>query len=222
MVHRSLLALTVIIAAASFAEGEAPLYIEGGTLIDGSGAAPRANPGILLRDGVIESVGEKPPAGVARISAEGQWILPGMFDLHAHITFKLAGARDLEDDVVNALRSERFLEAYQRIGVTTVQRRRLPLPRRLLPETGAARGTRGRGAVLRLRSAHHDHRRARDGVPAARAPGLRRRGGRSLGVPKAGSRGGEARSRSHQAHAALHAARSSRRWSTKRTTGSFA
>ncbi len=121
MVNRSLLALIVTLAAAGFAAGEAPLYIEGGTLVDGSGTAPRANPGILLRDGVVESVGEKPPAGAVRISAEGQWILPGMFDLHAHITFKLAGARDLEDDVVNALRSERFLEAYQGIGVTTVR-----------------------------------------------------------------------------------------------------
>jgi len=99
----------------------APVFIEGGTLIDGSGAAPRPNPGILLNNGVIESVGGQPPAGAQRISAEGQWILPGMFDLHAHVTFKLAGGRDIEDDVYNAVRSERFLEAYQRIGVTTVR-----------------------------------------------------------------------------------------------------
>jgi imidazolonepropionase-like amidohydrolase len=113
--------LSALFATAAVAAAQAPLYIEGGTLIDGSGAAPRPNPGILLGDGLIESVGGPAPAGVERISAGGQWILPGMFDLHAHITFKLAGARDLEDDVVNAVRSERFLEAYQRIGVTTVR-----------------------------------------------------------------------------------------------------
>jgi imidazolonepropionase-like amidohydrolase len=121
MVFRPLLALLVSLAAAGLAKGDAPLYVEGGTLIDGSGNPPRPNPGIFLSNGVIESVGGTPPAGVESLSAEGQWILPGMFDLHAHITFKLAGARDLEDDVVNAVRSERFLEAYQRIGVTTVR-----------------------------------------------------------------------------------------------------
>jgi hypothetical protein len=117
---RSILMLATTFAAASFAAAQAPLFIEGGTLIDSSGAAPRPNPGILLRNGVIESVGGQPPAGVRRISAEGQWVLPGMFDLHAHITFKLAGARDLEDDVLNGVRSERS-EAYQHIGVTTVR-----------------------------------------------------------------------------------------------------
>ena len=119
--HRALPVLSVLFATAAVAAAQAPLFLEGGTLIDGSGSAPRPNPGILLRDGLIESVGGPAPAGVERISAGGQWILPGMFDLHAHITFKLAGARDLEDDVVNAVRSERFLEAYQRIGVTTVR-----------------------------------------------------------------------------------------------------
>ncbi len=119
--QRSLLVFSALFATAAIAVAQAPLFIEGGTLIDGSGAEPRPNPGILLSNGVVESVGGQPPAGVQRISAQGQWILPGMFDLHAHITFKLAGARDLEDDVVNAVRSERFLEAYQRIGVTTVR-----------------------------------------------------------------------------------------------------
>ncbi|MGH9323891.1 MAG: amidohydrolase family protein [Vicinamibacteria bacterium] len=98
------------------------VYLEGGTLIDGTGAAPSPSPGILLKDGVIEALGPAAvPAEAERISADGMWILPGMFDLHAHITFKLAGARDLEDDVVNAIRSERFLERYQQIGVTTVR-----------------------------------------------------------------------------------------------------
>jgi imidazolonepropionase-like amidohydrolase len=120
-VYRAPFALSAFLLTAAVAAAQGPLLIENGTLIDGSGTAPRPNPGILLSNGVIESVGEKPPAGARRISAEGQWILPAMFDLHAHITFKLAGARDLEDDVVNAVRSERFLEAYQRIGVTTVR-----------------------------------------------------------------------------------------------------
>ena len=83
-------------------------------------------------------------------------------------------------------------------------RRRLPIPRRLLPQAGAARRARRRRAVLRLGASHHHHRGPRDRVPAARSTGLRRRGGRTLGVPKARSRGGEARSRPHQAHSPVH------------------
>ena len=102
---------------------ETVLWIHGGTLIDGTGNAPRPNPGILIRDENIAKVGGNKPGGlkVKNISAKGKWVLPGMFDMHAHITFKLPGARDKEDDVINALRSERFLERYQEIGVTNVR-----------------------------------------------------------------------------------------------------
>ena len=101
----------------------ASYWIGGGTLIDGTGAGPRPNPGILIDEGNIVALGEPDslPADAKKINADGKWVLPGLFDLHAHITFKLAGARDLEDDVINALRSERFLERYQEIGVTVVR-----------------------------------------------------------------------------------------------------
>ena len=101
----------------------APYWITGGTLIDGTGAEPRPNPGILINDGNIVSLGKPDalPEDAQEINAGGKWVLPGLYDLHAHITFKLAGARDLEDDVVNALRSARFLERYQEIGVTVIR-----------------------------------------------------------------------------------------------------
>ncbi len=101
----------------------APYWITGGTLIDGTGAGPRPNPGILINEGNIVYLGKPDalPEGAQEINAGGKWVLPGLYDLHAHITFKLAGARDLEDDVVNALRSERFLERYQEIGVTVIR-----------------------------------------------------------------------------------------------------
>ena len=101
----------------------APYWITGGALIDGTGAEPRPNPGIYINEGMIAALGKPDslPADTKTINAEGKWVLPGLYDLHAHITFKLAGARDLEDDVVNALRSERFLERYQEIGVTVIR-----------------------------------------------------------------------------------------------------
>ena len=99
------------------------LFIDGGTLIDGTGSAPIPNPGILIQDGRFEAVGDvrSVPSDAKRISAEGKWILPAMFELHGHITFYLADPRELEDDVTNAFRTERFLERYQEIGVTTVR-----------------------------------------------------------------------------------------------------
>ena len=101
----------------------ATYWITGGTLIDGTGAEPGPNPGILINEGRIASLGKPDslPQDAREINAKGKWLLPGLYDLHAHITFKLAGARDLEDDVINALRSERFLERYQEIGVTVVR-----------------------------------------------------------------------------------------------------
>ena len=117
---KSVLLLSILFCHAA---GAASWWITGGTLIDGTGAAPRANPGIFISEGNIVSLGKPDtlPADAREISADGKWVLPGLFDLHAHITFKLAGARDLEDDVVNALRSERFLERYQEIGVTVIR-----------------------------------------------------------------------------------------------------
>jgi len=117
-----LLALASLLAPGALA-ADPPLYVHGGTLIDGTGAPPRPNPGILITDGRFAAFGSvaSAPADAVRLDAAGKWIVPGLFDLHVHITFHLAGARDLEDDVLNAIRSERFLERYQQIGVTTVR-----------------------------------------------------------------------------------------------------
>ena len=98
-----------------------PIFIEGGTLIDGTGAAPRENPGILVKDGLL-TLGpvSSRPVDAVEIDASEKWILPGLFDLHAHLTFYLPGAFHVEDDLLSGIRAERFLEHYQEIGVTTV------------------------------------------------------------------------------------------------------
>ena len=97
-----------------------PLFIEGGTLIDGTGNAPRKNPGILVKDGLFVFDISALPAETISIDASGKWILPGLFDLHAHLTFYLPGGFNTENDFLSGVRAERFLEHYQRIGVTTV------------------------------------------------------------------------------------------------------
>ena len=119
-----LLAAGIGLAAAARQTGSpAQIFIDGGTLIDGSGAQPADNPGILIEGERIHSLGSEAAAepGTEVISADGKWVLPGLFDLHVHVTFMLSGPRRLDDDIFNAIRSERFLERYQEIGVTTVR-----------------------------------------------------------------------------------------------------
>lgn len=59
------------------------LLIEGATLIDGTGQAPRtADVGIA--DGRIQEVGRSSSQAKERIAAHGAWLTPGFVDLHTH------------------------------------------------------------------------------------------------------------------------------------------
>ena len=102
-------------------EKDVPVFVSGGTLIDGTGSAPRPNPGILIEDGRFREIGAATiPEGIKRVDAGGKWILPGLIDVHAHITYFVPTGWHVEDDVMNAIRAERFMELYQKIGVTTI------------------------------------------------------------------------------------------------------
>ena len=64
------------------------VVVEGGTLIDGTGASPMPNTRIVIDAGKIKSVapadGTSPPAGARLIRAQGKFILPGLIDGHTH------------------------------------------------------------------------------------------------------------------------------------------
>ena len=83
------------------------LLIKGAKLFDGSGQLPDIQD-LAVRDGRIVARGENLPAGHAEtvIEASGQWLLPGMLDIHTHL--------DLEVDV------EPALPEVVRHGTTTV------------------------------------------------------------------------------------------------------
>ena len=80
------------------------LVIIGGNLWDGTGDEARANPGILVRNGTILNVGPIDPLGSgaeAIVLDDGHFIMPGLFDLHAHYAVDLFGEGRVDEYTVN-------------------------------------------------------------------------------------------------------------------------
>jgi imidazolonepropionase-like amidohydrolase len=66
-----------------------PTVIRAGVVIDGTGSSPRENVVIVIRDGRIVEVRSATQADVANPSAidlTGFYVLPGLIDVHAHLT----------------------------------------------------------------------------------------------------------------------------------------
>src|SRR5436309_3157826 len=113
-----------------------PMALVGGTLVDGTGAAPLANAVVVMRGGRIACAGSRAacpvPADADTVSAAGKWIIPGLIDAHVH--FSQTGwvdgrpdALDLRDrypyEQVEAelhATPERFYRSYLCSGVTAV------------------------------------------------------------------------------------------------------
>jgi imidazolonepropionase-like amidohydrolase len=64
------------------------LAIVGATLIDGTGAAPVADSAVVIQNGRIKAVGPrskvKIPNDANVVDAKGKFLLPGLWDMHAH------------------------------------------------------------------------------------------------------------------------------------------
>ena len=98
-----------LVVPAPGAATSAPLLIEGGTLIDGTGANPVPNEGVLIVGDEICAVGSVAVAEAAkleseggcpqrlplqRIDARGRWVLPGLIDAHCHVSFLEPASND--------------------------------------------------------------------------------------------------------------------------------
>jgi hypothetical protein len=90
--RRELVTLALVplcLAAGLSGQSAAVTVIEGGTLIDGTGAAPLSNAVIVMQGNRITAVGAQGqvtiPAGATRIDARGRFIIPGLIDAHAHM-----------------------------------------------------------------------------------------------------------------------------------------
>jgi Amidohydrolase family/IPT/TIG domain len=69
--------------------GASSLFIQGGTLIDGTGKAPIANANVLIVDNTISRVwsgssDQNVPPGTRMLDARGKFIIPGLIDSHTH------------------------------------------------------------------------------------------------------------------------------------------
>jgi imidazolonepropionase-like amidohydrolase len=69
-------------------QSKGTLAIVNGNLIDGTGSAPLANAVVIIENGRIKAVGPKAsvriPNGAKTFDAKGRYILPGLWDMHAH------------------------------------------------------------------------------------------------------------------------------------------
>ena len=80
------------------------LVLLGGALWDGTNDASRPNPGILIRNGTILQIGEVDAAGSGAREirlADDSFIMPGLFDLHAHYAVDLFGEGRVDEYTVN-------------------------------------------------------------------------------------------------------------------------
>ncbi len=93
-IFKSILMASVCLAFASCSEsaerlvGEGMIVIQGGTLIDGTGAPPSPNAAIVLSGDSILRVGTvgdfRYPPSAEVVDATGMFILPGLVDMHVH------------------------------------------------------------------------------------------------------------------------------------------
>lgn len=84
------------------------LVLRNATIIDGTGAAPRARTTIVIRDGIIAAVhpdGAEPVPEAATVrDLRGLWVMPGLVDAHVHVATNPSGS-DRRDRVERRLRN---------------------------------------------------------------------------------------------------------------------
>ncbi len=103
--------------------------LSGGTLIDGSGAAPVPDAAVVMDGERIVAAGPRPavswPAGAEVIDVRGRTVIPGLIDAHDHLAshgYGLATRWQLDEPASTAhLRTARVLTETLAMGYTTVR-----------------------------------------------------------------------------------------------------
>ena len=94
---------------------DAPWALTGVNVIDIADGSIRANVNMIVRGDVVESIGDEPvPAGTEAVDASGKFVIPGLFDLHAHVIPKW-------DRFPTSKEPEETLRDLINAGVTTIR-----------------------------------------------------------------------------------------------------
>src|SRR5262245_65136266 len=109
------------------------IVISNGTLIDGAGNSPVRNEAVVIQGNRIKSTGRlhgesklEDQDNVEVINAAGQWIMPGLIDAHAHLSYgnpKLPGearGKGTTRPEFNTLRAAWNAQKVLRSGVTSI------------------------------------------------------------------------------------------------------
>jgi imidazolonepropionase-like amidohydrolase len=103
------------------------LVLQGGTLIDGTGAAPVTDAVVVLQGDRVLDAGPssrvRPPAGARVVSVAGLYVVPGLIDLHLHFTQQRDDdfSRYRDSDAASAIRGVLLLEQLLDGGITAVR-----------------------------------------------------------------------------------------------------
>lgn len=122
----------VAIAGASFAlllnynasAADASLLIENVTVLSPEQTQPLGNRYILVRDGRIAAVSDRPipnPAGARRLDGTGKFLTPGLTDAHVHVSQAIGLPFASDDPELEALQRQFFAQqprSYLYFGVT--------------------------------------------------------------------------------------------------------
>ena len=103
--------------------------IRAGHLIDPATGGVSANQIILVKDGKIAAVGAtvEVPKGATVVDLSGSWVLPGLMDAHAHITFgqgpplSIEATYLAEGSAMRVLRGLRYARMLLEAGFTTIR-----------------------------------------------------------------------------------------------------
>lgn len=98
--------------------GDPVILLTNARVIDGTGAAPKENQSILIRDGRIAAVGNAAtittPAGAATLDLTGKCVIPGLIMVHEHLFYPTGGR-------VYSQVGVSFARLYLAGGVTTMR-----------------------------------------------------------------------------------------------------